>query len=91
MDYTVQVFRRDRRTKAGQRLIQTRNVEAVDGIALQTTIREIQTQFPEPKYQVRSEPTYTEVKSLMTGSTVTIRSESRGTANDPSMESYWTL
>jgi hypothetical protein len=91
MNYTVQVFRRDLRTRAGQRLVHTRQVEAVDGIALQTTIREIQTQFPEPQYQVRSQPTYTEVRSLMTGTTVTIRSESRGTANDPSMESYWTL
>jgi hypothetical protein len=91
MDYTVQVFRRDLRNKTGQRLIRTWNIEAVDGIALQTTIREIQAQFPEPQYQVRSQPTYTEVRSLMTGTTVTIRSESRGTANDPSMESYWTL
>ena len=91
MDYTVQVFKRDRRSKAGQRLVQTWNVEAVDGIALQAVVRKMQTQFPEPQYQVRSQPTYTEVKSLMTGTTVTIRSESRGTANDPSMESYWTL
>lgn len=61
------------------------------------TYRNGELKYPEDKYSVMTVTEYQQrnttvvVKSLMTGEDVEIPRSQRGTACDPSMESYWTM
>ena len=91
MEYTLVIYKFDRRTKAGYRPVGTYQFDRRDDEAMQREVRELQGLYPTHTFTMRFNPTYTVVKSLMTGEDVTIRTEDRGGPCDPSTERYWSM
>ena len=91
MQYTLIIHRFDRRTKSGYRAVGTYHFDRKDDAAMDREVRELRGLYPEDQFRISYNPTYCTVKSLMSGEDVTIRTEDRGTACDPSMERYWTM
>ena len=91
MEYTLVIYKFDRRTKAGYRPVGTYQFDRRDDEAMQREVRELQGLYPTHSFTMRFNPTYTVVKSLMTGEDVTIRWEDRGGPCDPSTERYWSM
>lgn len=89
MEYTLVIYRFDRRTKAGYRPVGTYPFSCKDDEAMQRVVRELQGLYPTHSYTMRFYPTYTVVRSLMNGEEVRIPTEQVGTALDPSQERYW--
>jgi hypothetical protein len=91
-DYTLYVYVKDRRTKAGERLQGKYPYLQKHEQWMREEVRDLQAGlYPAPKYRLEFRDTYVTVKSLMTGADVQIRTEERGGVCDPSMERYWTM
>ena len=91
MEYTLIIHRFDRRTKSGYRAVGTYHYDRPDAAAMDREVRELRGLYPTDQFRISYNPTYTVVKSLMTGADVTIRTEDRGTCVDPSTERYWSM
>lgn len=91
MEYTLVIYKFDRRTRAGYRPVGTYQFERRNDEEMQREVRELQGLYPTHSYTMRFNPTYATVKSLMTGEDVQIRYEDRGTCLDPSLEKYWSM
>ena len=91
MEYTLVIYKFDKRTKAGYRAVGTYHFDRKDDDAMQREVRELQHLYPTHSYTMRFNPTYTTVKNLMSGADVQIRTEDRGGPCDPSTERYWSM
>ena len=91
MEYTLIIHRFDRRTKSGYRPVGTYHYDRRDNAAMDREVRELRALYPEDQFRISYNPTYTVVKSLMSGAAVTIRTEDRGGPCDPSTERYWSM
>jgi hypothetical protein len=91
-NYTVYIYKTDKRTKTGERRVYTFVIENRDADGMRRECNELYDVYPATQgYRFEYFPTMTTVKSLMTGMEVGIRTEDKGTFMDPSQERYWTM
>ena len=91
-NWTMYIYKRDRRTKTGERLVSTTVWTGRDEAAMQ---REVQEMFliglyTVDRFRVEVVPTTKWVKNLMTGAMVEIAHDTPRSC-DPSSELYWSM
>ena len=92
MDYTLRVYKADKRTKSGERICGTYRYESVDPKWMQEEVRELTNTLYLAKngYRIEYDETYKMVKNLMTGEMVRIEKDTPACC-DPSTERYWSM
>jgi hypothetical protein len=92
-DWTVAVYKRDRRTKAGERFVARYPFSGMDRAAVERELRELTAQLYREAdgWRFDVQERWATVRNLMTGAEVQIPAEDRGGACDPSMERYWSM
>ena len=86
-DHTAYVWRQDRRTRRGERLVSTTVWRDRDAV---TVIREVEAVWPKGQYRVEVVPTMKTVTNLMTGLDIEIPHDTPRSC-DPSSELYWSM
>jgi hypothetical protein len=90
-DYTLYIYRADRRCKTGERLFSTTVYTNRDDNGMRREVAELFDLYP-PSGGWRFDwtPAYKTVKNLMTGAAVVIPHDTPRSC-DPSSELYWTM
>lgn len=88
MEYTVKIFKIDRRCKAGKKLFIVNDIEANDDDEAEILINAMQEDYPEDKYNITFAPKYITVTNLMSGQEVQIAADTPWYCR-PDSESYW--
>jgi hypothetical protein len=88
--YTMYIYKSDKRTKSGERLVSTSVWQHRDAAEMHREVRELQYQlWPVSKgYRIEFHPTMVTVKNLMTGENVEIDRDTPWCCN-PASESFW--
>jgi len=90
-DYTMYIYKADRRKKSGERLVSTTVWTYRDDEGMRREASELSDLYPLAKgYRFEWFPTYKTVKNLMTGVEVTIARDTPRSC-DPSSELYWSM
>ena len=91
-DHTMYIYKADRRTKSGERLVSTSVWRNRDAAEMKREVRELQYKlWPTSKgYRIEFLPTMVTVKSLMTGADVQIDRDTPWCCN-PASETYWSM
>ncbi len=91
-DHTVYIYKADRRTKSGERLVSTSVWRNRDAAEMKREVRELQYElWPVSKgYRMEFHPAMKTVKNLMTGADVRIPADTPRSC-DPSSELYWSM
>lgn len=91
--YRLNVYKTDRRSKTGEKLIKSQDYPNFSGHAMMDEIFSLKQRMYRPAdgYRLDFEPMTTTVKSLMNGQMVEIDYRDLNTANDPSTERYWSM
>ena len=91
-DHTVYIYKADRRTKSGERLVSTTVWRNRDAAEMRREVRELQYElYPVNRgYRIEFHATMVTVKNLMTGADVQIDRDTPWACN-PASESYWTM
>jgi hypothetical protein len=90
-DYTLYIYRVDRRCKTGERLFSTTVWTGQDDDGMRRTVAELfDTYPPDQGWRFDWSPAYKTVKNLMTGKEVTIPSDTPWCCN-PASETYWSM
>jgi hypothetical protein len=92
-DWTVAVYKRDRRCKAGERFVAKYPFSGMDRDTVARELQELTRElYPEKDgWRFDVQERYATVRNLMTGEMVQIAAEDRGGPCDPSMERYWSM
>ena len=90
-DYTMYIYKRDRRCKAGERLYSTTVWTNRDEAGMRRESNEVYDLYPATKgWRFEYHPTMKTVKSLMTGEDVQIPADTPWCCN-PASETYWSM
>jgi len=91
-DHTMYIYKTDRRTKTGERLVSTTVWRHRDEAEMKREVRELQYElWPVSKgFRIEFHPTMKTVKNLMSGKDVQIEYDTPRCC-DPSSELYWTM
>ena len=90
-DYTMYIYKADRRTKTGERLFSTTVWTGQDDNCMRRTVAELFDLYPPSKgWRFDWTPAYKTVRNLMTGKAVQIAHDTPRSC-DPSSELYWTM
>ena len=89
-DWTMYIWRFDRRCKAGERLFSTTVWQGRDVAAMDREVRELFGMYPQDKFRIEYHPAMKTVTNLMTGAEVEIAYDTPR-ACDPSSELYWSM
>jgi len=91
-DHTVYIYKADRRTKSGERLVSTTVWRNRDEAEMRREVRELQydTWPVGSGYRIEFFPTMKTVRNLMSGEELTIPHDTPR-ACDPSSELYWSM
>lgn len=90
-DYTLYIYKRDRRCKADERLISTTVWKDRDEASMRRESNEIYNLYPATQgYRFEYHPTMKTVKNLMTGKDIEIDRDTPWCC-DPSSERYWSM
>jgi len=92
-NWTVTVFKADRRCKLGERLVAKYPFLGMDRDTVERELRELSVQLYPKKdgWRFDVQPRYVTVKNLMTGEDVLLEASEKGGPCDPSMERYWSM
>jgi len=92
-DWTVSVYKRDRRCKAGERFVAKYPFSGMDRATVERELRELTAQLYREAdgWRFDVQERYATVRSLMTGELVQIEASERGGPCDPSMERFWSM
>jgi hypothetical protein len=92
-DWTVAVYKRDRRYKAGERFVAKYPFSGMDRDTVARELRELTAQLYREAdgWRFDVQERYATVRSLMTGELVQIEASERGGPCDPSMERFWSM
>lgn len=92
VDHTMYIYKADRRTKSGERLVSTTVWRNRDEAEMRREVRELQYEtWPESKgFRIEFFPTMKTVKNLMSGEDVQIPHDTPRSC-DPSSELYWSM
>lgn len=93
LDYTLRVYKKDARTKTGERLLNTYRYKDVSSTWMAEEVSELRrtTHKPSDGFRLEWVPSTVWVTNLQTGKLVEIEYEDAGTAQDPSQERYWSM
>ena len=91
-DYTMYIYKLDRRTKTGERLFSTTVWPGRTEEGMEREVRELLMSglYPVSKFRFEYHPTKVTVKSLMTGQDVEIDRDTPWCCN-PASESFWSM
>ena len=91
-DYTMYIYKLDRRTKTGERLFSTTVWRDRDEAGMKREVAELLTSglYTVDLFRIEFHPTMKTVKNLMTGKDVQIASDTPWCCN-PASESYWSM
>lgn len=90
-DYTMYIYKADRRTKTGERLFSTTVWRDRDQDSMRRECNELYDLYPATKgWRFEYHPTMKTVKSLMTGQDVQIDRDTPWSCN-PASETYWSM
>jgi len=89
MQYTVELFKKDGRTKAGEKLVE--KLDMKEGVSKETISDRISKKFPETKgYRFEIFETYVMKKNLLNGQEFQERYDTPYYCS-PSSETYWSM
>lgn len=91
-DYTMYIYKRDGRTRSGERRIRTEVVPNITKTHMAGTVKVLlETTYPVAKgYRIEYFPAMKTVKNLMTGKDIQIASDTPHCC-DPSSETFWSM
>ena len=90
-DYTMYIYKADRRTKTGERLFSTTVWRGQDDNGMRREVAELFPLYsPEDGFRFEWFPTMKTVRNLMSGKEIQIAHDTPR-ACDPSSELYWTM
>jgi len=91
-DHTVYIYKADKRTKSGERLVSTTVWRNRDADEMRREVRELQYElYPKSKgYTIRFMPTMKTVVNLMSGKEIQSPHDTPRSC-DPSSELYWSM
>jgi hypothetical protein len=89
-DYTLYIYKADRRTKSGERSILTRVFTNQTEAEMQNLVAGLYNKFSPVQYRMEFFPTKVTVKNLMTGTNVEIDRDTPWCCN-PASETYWSM
>lgn len=91
-DYTMYVFKTDRRTRSGERAIETTVVPNItEELMFSTVVELLNTKYPPHLgYRIECQPRMRTVKNLMTGKDIQIDRDTP-LCCDPSSERFWSM
>lgn len=90
-DYTLYIYKKDKRTKSGERLVSTTVWPDMDKDTMYRTTVELNPLYPSAfGYRMEYFPKMKTVKSLMTGAEVKIEHDTPWCCN-PASETYWSM
>ena len=87
-DYTLYAYKTDRRSKAGERLVNTQVIKSADEQTMKTIVDVGMKLNPDHRFEYF--PTMKTVKNLMTGKDVQIPHDTPWCCN-PASETYWSM
>jgi hypothetical protein len=92
VDHTMYIYKADKRTKSGERLVSTTVWRNRDAAEMRREVRELQYElWPQSKgFRIEFFPTTKTVKNLMSGEDVVIPYDTPRSC-DPSSELYWSM
>ena len=90
--HTMYIYKADRRTKSGERLVSTTVWQHRDAAEMHREVRELQYQlWPVSQgYRIEFHPTMRTVRNLMTGQDIEIDRDTPWSCN-PASETYWSM
>ena len=90
-NWTVYIYKRDKRTKTGERLVYTFVMENRDADGMRRECNELYDVYPATQgYRFEYLPTMKTVRNLMTGKEIQIAHDTPRSC-DPSSELYWSM
>lgn len=90
-DYTLYIYKLDKRTKTGERLFSTTVWTYKSEDEMNREVAELHLHhYPRKMFRMEFCPTFKTVKNLMTGEEITIAHDTPR-ACDPSSELYWSM
>lgn len=90
-DWTMYIYKTDRRTKTGERLFSTTVWTGSDADIMEREVYELHVHhYPRGQFRIECIPSMKTVRNLMTGADVTIPHDTPRSC-DPSSELYWTM
>ena len=91
-DYTMYIYKTDRRTKTGERLFSTTVWTVRDKAGMQREVQELLMSglYPVSEFRIEYFPAMKTVKNLMTGQEIRIAYDTPRSC-DPSSELYWSM
>lgn len=91
LDYTLEIYVQDRRTKKGERLFGKYDYKGVSGNWMQEEMRDLRSGlYPAPKYRMELHDTYVTRKNMMSGQEFQERYDTPRSCS-PSSELYWSM
>jgi len=92
-DWTLRVYKADRRCKTGERQVNTYLYSNWTASQMAAEVQGLRRDLYRNAdgWRLDFVPRYATVKSLMNGKEVQIREEARGTCCDPSTETFWSM
>lgn len=92
-NYTLEVFKKDGRTKSGERWVKSYSYENTSAEAMAAEVRDLRQDLYRAVdgWRLEWHATTVQVVSLASGRPVEIAYAHVGTAQDPSQERYWSL
>lgn len=91
-DYTMYIYKLDRRTKSGERLFSTTVWTGRDAAGMKREARELVASglYPANQFRIDYQPKMVTVKNLMTGKDIEIDRDTPWCCN-PASETYWSM
>lgn len=90
-DYTMYIYKLDKRTKSGERLVSTTVWKDRDQAGIEREVNELHIHhYPRGQFRIEAFPTMKTVKNLMTGKSIQIAADTP-LCCDPSSETYWSM
>lgn len=92
-DWTLTVYKRDLRCKAGERKVNEYRYNDWTQAQMAEEVRDLRNTLyrAEQGWRLEFAASWVKVRNLMTGAEVAVRAEDRGGVCDPSQERYWTM
>jgi hypothetical protein len=91
-NHTMYIYKTDRRTKSGERLVSTTVWQHRDAAEMKREVRELQYELYPTKlgFRIEFHPSQVTVKNLMTGKDIQIDRDTPWCCN-PASETYWSM
>jgi hypothetical protein len=89
-NFTLYVYKLDRRYKSGERAVMTRVFTEHTDAEMRSLVAGLYNKFSPDQYRIEFHPTTVTVKNLMTGKDVQIDRDTPWCCN-PASESYWSM